>query len=134
MGGIMPPFFFSAVLTPRDAARYLQCSRTTLGEAVRRREIPYRKLGRRLLFLKADLDAWLSRLPGVSVDEAVKVVQAKTVFVTHTVHLEDERPAWDTPQDDMMPLRRGHSRKGMLAKALEAPQATADTRIQMKRW
>ncbi len=130
----MPPFFFSAVLTPRDAARYLQCGRKALYEAVKHGEIPYRKLGRRLLFLKADLDAWLSRRPGVSVDEAVKVVQAKTVFVTHTVHLEDERPAWDTPQDDMMPLLpRGHSRKAMLAKALEAPQATADTRIQMKR-
>ncbi len=82
----MPPvFFFSIVMTPLDAARYLPCGRQALYEAVKRGAIPSRQLGRRRLFLRADLDAWLSRFPGVSVEEAIRVVQAKTAFVNRTV-------------------------------------------------
>ena len=36
---------------------------------VARRQIPYRKHGRRLLFKRAELLAFLDRLPGVSLEE-----------------------------------------------------------------
>ena len=39
---------------------------------IRRRQIPYRKRGRRVVFLKSDLMKWAENLPGVSVEEALR--------------------------------------------------------------
>lgn len=38
---------------------YLQISRGTMHKLLKRREIPFIKLERKLLFRKSDIDAWL---------------------------------------------------------------------------
>lgn len=38
---------------------------------VRRGQIPYRKRGRRIVFLKSELIKWVENLPGVGIDEAL---------------------------------------------------------------
>lgn len=44
-----------------DAARVSGSSRSILYEAMRSGELPYRKLGRRTLIMRVDLEAWLER-------------------------------------------------------------------------
>ena len=61
----------NAVLNVTDAAYFLRCRERTIIRLTREGRIPYRRLGRRLLFLPAELDLWLSQLPGVSVADAV---------------------------------------------------------------
>lgn len=38
---------------------------------VRRKQIPYRKRGRRIVFLRSELIKWMENLPGVTVEEAL---------------------------------------------------------------
>ena len=47
-------------LTSEEAAEYLRCSVDTLRRRVTRREIPYYKPGRALMFDGADLDAYMA--------------------------------------------------------------------------
>ena len=42
-----------------------------LRNMVRRRQIPYRKRGRKIIFLKSELIKWAENLPGVTVEEAL---------------------------------------------------------------
>lgn len=44
----------------------------SLYNMIRRRQIPFRKRGKKILFLKSELMEWIQNLPGVSVEEAVK--------------------------------------------------------------
>lgn len=39
---------------------------------IRRRQIPFRKRGRKILFLKTELIQWAEKLPGVTVEVALK--------------------------------------------------------------
>ena len=39
---------------------------------VRRRQIPYRKRGKRILFIRAELTQWVQNLPGVNIEEALQ--------------------------------------------------------------
>lgn len=39
---------------------------------VRRRQIPYRKRGKRILFIRAELTQWVQNLPGVNIEEALR--------------------------------------------------------------
>jgi len=39
---------------------------------VRRRQIPYRKRGKRILFIRGELSQWVQNLPGVNIDEALR--------------------------------------------------------------
>jgi len=39
---------------------------------VRRRQIPYRKRGKRILFIRAELTQWIQNLPGVNIEEALQ--------------------------------------------------------------
>ena len=52
----------SPFLTAPEAAAYCRVSLRTLHERARRREIPHRRLHgtRRLLFVAAELDAWIA--------------------------------------------------------------------------
>jgi excisionase family DNA binding protein len=51
--------------TIRDAAKVVGIGRTKLYEAIKKGELPYKKLGRRTLILAADLRGWLDGLPSV---------------------------------------------------------------------
>ncbi len=53
-------------------ASYLGTSEHTIRSRVRRREIPFKKMGGRLLFLKHEIDRYLEQLPGCDLDEAVQ--------------------------------------------------------------
>ena len=47
------------LLSQAELLIYLQISRTTLYKLIKKDEIPHMKLGRKLLFRKKDIDAWL---------------------------------------------------------------------------
>jgi excisionase family DNA binding protein len=81
-----------AVLTVREACAYLNTPKKSLYAAIKREAIPFRRLGRKIIFRKAELDTWLATLPGVSVEQATAIVQAQTVFVTQTVRIEPPAP------------------------------------------
>ena len=49
----------SGLLTKVDIEAYLRIGRRTLDRLIKAREIPFLKLGRRVLFKKADVEAWL---------------------------------------------------------------------------
>jgi excisionase family DNA binding protein len=47
------------LLTRKDVMDYLRISHGTLDKLIKAREIPFIKLGRRVLFKKSDIDTWL---------------------------------------------------------------------------
>jgi len=47
------------LLTREQVMRYLQISHGTLNKLMRQKAFPYIKLERKVLFKKADIDAWL---------------------------------------------------------------------------
>jgi excisionase family DNA binding protein len=51
------------VMTMEEAAAFLRVDRKTLYEAVARRTVPHQRLGKRILFSKAALLAWLAAGP-----------------------------------------------------------------------
>lgn len=60
-----------AVLMITEAGCLLRTSEHDVQALVREHAIPFRKLGRRLVFLEDELDEWLRGLPGVSVEQAL---------------------------------------------------------------
>ncbi len=46
-------------------------NRTKLERLVARREIPFRKLGGRNVFVRSELIKWMTKLPGCSFEEAM---------------------------------------------------------------
>ena len=57
-------------LTVNDAARLMGKKPKALRNDIARRRFPFRKWGRSIVILRADVDAFLADLPGVSVEEA----------------------------------------------------------------
>lgn len=47
------------LLSQAELLIYLQISRTTLYKLIKKDEIPHMRLGRKLLFRKKEIDAWL---------------------------------------------------------------------------
>lgn len=47
------------LLSQADLLEYLQIGRTTLFKLLKNNEIPHIRLGRKILYRKADIDAWL---------------------------------------------------------------------------
>jgi len=58
-------------LNVEAAAIYLGTTPGALYKAVQRRLVPHRKNGKRLVFDRLALDAWINQLEGVDVAEAV---------------------------------------------------------------
>jgi len=58
-------------LDVKGAAAYLCMTEGAVYAAVARRQIPFRRLGRKLLFDAVELDAYMHGLEGVDVSEAV---------------------------------------------------------------
>jgi len=48
-----------SLLTREDLMEYLKIKRSTLQKLMNRMDLPYFKLGRRVLFKKAEIDRWL---------------------------------------------------------------------------
>jgi excisionase family DNA binding protein len=59
-------------LTIDEAATYLKAAKQTLYHLTSRREIPHLKRGRKLYFLKADLDKWLKSHRKKTVEEIME--------------------------------------------------------------
>ena len=47
------------LLTRKEAMEYLRISRGTLDRMMRRRDLPFIKMGKKVLFRKADIDRFL---------------------------------------------------------------------------
>jgi len=56
-------------LTTYEAAKLLSCSLSALYKLVARRKIPSRKQGKKIVFLKRELETYLDELPGIKLDE-----------------------------------------------------------------
>jgi excisionase family DNA binding protein len=65
-----------AVWRPIDVAYCCSLRESTVLRLVAHGRIPYRKVGRSVLFLPDEIDAWLHALPGVGVDAAVETSHA----------------------------------------------------------
>ena len=62
-------------LTISEAAEPLGLSEKALRQRIFRGQIPYRKLGRRVLIPADELEKFLTALPGKTADEAVAAVE-----------------------------------------------------------
>ena len=58
-------------LNLKGAASYLSMTEGAVYAAVARRQIPFRRLGRKLVFDTTELDTYMHQLEGVDVNEAV---------------------------------------------------------------
>jgi excisionase family DNA binding protein len=56
-------------LTTYEAAKLLSCSLSALYKLVARRKIPFRKQGKKIVFLDRELETYLDGLPGIKLDE-----------------------------------------------------------------
>ena len=52
-----------------DAASYLRRSQGAIRNLVMRRQIPFRKPGGRLVFIRRELELWVENAPGVKIEE-----------------------------------------------------------------
>lgn len=71
------------VLSVRDAARFLGVSLPLMYEACRTGQVPHQRLGRRILFSRAALLAWLARtntgnLPQSNLDQGQGATSGRT--------------------------------------------------------
>jgi len=57
------------MLDIRAAADFLGTSPKALRHLIERRRIPFRKLGRKVVLLRGELEQWIADLPGVSLDQ-----------------------------------------------------------------
>ena len=71
MGIVGRPTTPRRYLDVRGAATYLSMTDTAIYTAANRRQIPFRRLGRKLVFDTEELDAYMHQLGGVDLDEAV---------------------------------------------------------------
>lgn len=53
----------------KTAAAVLGLTEKALRRHVDRRRIPFRRLGRKIIFLTTELQSWLASLPGMSIEE-----------------------------------------------------------------
>ncbi len=65
------------LLDVKACAQFLGPSEHTVRARVRRREIPFRRLGGRIVFIRKELELFLSNLEGCSVKEATNNLEAK---------------------------------------------------------
>jgi excisionase family DNA binding protein len=53
------------VLTVKDMAALLGCCEQAVYKQVYRQALPYRKMGRKVIFLRQEVEAYLNGLPGL---------------------------------------------------------------------
>jgi excisionase family DNA binding protein len=59
-------------LTTGEAARLLACSPSALYKLVARRKIPFRKQGKKIVFLRSELEQYLNQLPGYRLEDVLE--------------------------------------------------------------
>ena len=59
MEGLESPVLSEPLLTADDAAALLRVRRSTVYELARTRRLPHVRVGRRILFVRSDLAAWV---------------------------------------------------------------------------
>lgn len=59
-----------SILYVADAASYLGCSQKAVRSKVDRRLLPFRRLGGRVVFVRSELEAFITSLPGTTLAEA----------------------------------------------------------------
>jgi helix-turn-helix protein len=62
------------LLDVRRAAVFLGESEHALRARVARRTVPFRRLGRRIVFIRAELERFIAELPGVTAETALRVI------------------------------------------------------------
>ena len=84
------------------------------------RGIPCRRIGRKYVFLKADIDAWLQQLPGITVAQAIAAIKPEhlTMYVRQSVRISHEDPD-ATSGLPITLVRRAKGRNRERLKALE---------------
>lgn len=65
------------VLDVRTAAAFLGTTEKTVRGMIERKLIPFKRCGARIIFIRAELEAWLSGLDGCSLDEARSNLEAR---------------------------------------------------------
>jgi hypothetical protein len=55
----------------RDVAIYIGRTNKAAEKMVERRQIPFRRMNRRLVFDFSEIDQWLASLPGTTLEEAL---------------------------------------------------------------
>jgi len=63
------------LLTTGEAANFLKTTPGNLYNYVGARRVPYRRIGRKILFSRVELEKFLSSCPGVNIDEAIKNIR-----------------------------------------------------------
>jgi excisionase family DNA binding protein len=53
------------VLSVKDMAALLGCSEQAVYKQVYRQALPYRKMGRKVIFLRQEVEAYLNEVPGL---------------------------------------------------------------------
>lgn len=56
-------------MNTNELALYLRRSPAQIRQMVARRQVPFRKVCGRLLFLESEIDAWIDNQPGLSEEE-----------------------------------------------------------------
>lgn len=64
-----------------DAASFICRSKSTLYGLVNRREIAYKKTGKRLLFKRTDLEMWIEKGAKKSFDESIADAEAEMIRI-----------------------------------------------------
>ena len=60
-----------AALDVTAAGTFLGMTPKTVRRLIERRRIPFRRVGRRVILVRSELDEWLRILPGASLEEAL---------------------------------------------------------------
>ena len=63
------PLIQAAILDLRGAACLLGMTEKGLRRQVERGRVPYRRLGRKLIFVRSEIESWFQRLPGLTLEE-----------------------------------------------------------------
>ena len=68
-------------LTVAEAAELTSRTPKALRKMVERRQIPYRKHGKRVIFKRVELEEFFDRLPGVTLAEAERRVEERVARI-----------------------------------------------------
>lgn len=95
------------LMTLTEAAAFLKSTEKTLLDLVGQDNIPYRHRGRKLLFIREELEAWIDDQPGHKFQPHRHVSKSvdtpsKTPQISTDLHRSDT---------DAIPLRRGATRQ-----------------------
>lgn len=59
------------MLDVKGVASLLGLTEKGLRRQVDRRRVPYRRLGRKVVFIKSEIEAWMNALPGAKLEEVL---------------------------------------------------------------